>query len=42
MDVTSRLIVHPASSKLRADRIAGAIAAIRSACGESIRKAAVA
>jgi ATP phosphoribosyltransferase len=40
MDVTSRLIVHPASSKLRADRIAGAITAIRTACGESIRKAA--
>lgn len=42
MDVTSRLIVHPASLKLRAERIGSAIAAIRTACGESLRKAAVA
>lgn len=39
MDVTSRLIVHPASLKLRPTRIASAIAAIRAAC-ESNRKAA--
>ncbi len=39
MDVTSRLIVHPASLKLRPARIAATIAAVRAAC-ESSRKAA--
>ncbi len=38
VDVTSRLIVHPATLKLRAERIAGAIAAIRRVCGHAGRR----
>jgi ATP phosphoribosyltransferase len=40
LHVTSRLIVHPASLKLRPARIAGLVEAVRTACTTTARTAA--